>query len=605
MEDSGKFFEGIPKIFEDPRTRTQYCRGELLGSGTFGKFYLFTNLRTKEKCSGKVIIKSRLNYELNKINEEINIQMSLRHPNILRMFGYFDCSTYVCMTMELCDDTLKGVLERLEVLDEISSRFVIREIACGISYLHGKQLIHRDIKPDNIFLTKDINVKIGDFGIAIKHVDKAKKIEKACGTPEYLAPESLDGSGYTFGVDVWALGVTLYKMVVGHLPFDYTIGYELYEKIKNCDYHISSRVPLHTEDIVRILLTRDPDSRPAIDDVLKHDYLNPKRISKFHSRRYIYAIPFIKINSQKDLHGYNSMSRTKSENIPKKDCQLDPSHRIEDMFLKKFNINSSYGNKSIPYEKDELDVEEQSNYLLKDLHVRISALIDSSTPKELLPPFQIANALSSGNRSKYFVSRWINLSEDYGFAYKLSDSSVGVLYRDNTRLTADRTMKNFQYIDESSMREYFEYDKCPTGLDKKLKLLGYFKIYMDMGSLINLSLEGQEIGIVDDEIPILLKWKKHDGYICFLLSNGILQVDFFDSNTKVIVSTSTNSISFIDEDNRLKTYSIRKLYLIGLEEVMKKKIPYVKKVIEDWRSHKRKHKEDDSVVLAKKSNNSK
>uniref|UniRef100_A0A0N5BIZ1 Polo kinase n=1 Tax=Strongyloides papillosus TaxID=174720 RepID=A0A0N5BIZ1_STREA len=520
--------EEVPEIILDRRTRTQYHRGELLRIGSFGRYYLFTNLKTREKCVGKIIVKSGLNGMLNKVHQERNIHMSLEHPNILSMFCYIRCSTYICMTLELWDNTLGCVLERLKVLDEPSCRFVVREVACGISYLHENRIIHRDIKPANIFLTKDMDVKIGGFGVSTYHRDPTERMMERSGTCTYFAPESIDNSGYSFGVDVWALGVTLYKLSAGCYPFDDKDMFGLYEKIKSCDYDISSKVSVHTRDMIRILLDRDPDSRPAIDDVLKHDYLNPQSISKAHLIRYIYTAPFTKITNQKDLHRYNSMPHTRNKNIPKKDCKLDPSYRIEEIFQKGFNIDSSSGNKNILPRKDELNVEEQSNYLLKDLHTKISTLVGSSTPKEVSAPFRIADALSSCNRPKYFVSRWINLSEMYGFAYQLTDSSVGVLYRDNTRLTVDCPMENFQYIDESSVREYFEYDSCPRKLDKKLKLLRYFVNFMEMDSLANPPVEERKIGIVDGGIPILLKWKKHDGFICFLLSNGILQVTFFD-----------------------------------------------------------------------------
>uniref|UniRef100_A0A0K0G290 polo kinase n=1 Tax=Strongyloides venezuelensis TaxID=75913 RepID=A0A0K0G290_STRVS len=601
MKSYDKDSEEVPEIIFDHKTGTRYCRGKLLRYGSFRRYYQFTNLKTGEKCVGKVIVKSKLNGMLEKIREEKGIHMCLEHPNILRMFHYFCSSTYVYITLELWDNTLGCVLERLKILDEPSCRFVVREVARGISYLHEEQLIHRDIKPANIFLTMGMDVKIGDFGTTIRNNNIAEKIKKACGTPEYLAPESLDGSGYSFGVDVWALGVTLYTMAVGDVPFVYTTERELYEKIKRCEYHIPLKVPVHTSDMIRILLDRNPDSRPGIENVLKHDYLNPETISKSHFLRYIHGVPFVKIGNHIRPHEYNVMAFTKNKNIPVKDWKLDSSHRIEEIFQKEFNTNNNYGNKNIPPKKGELNVEEESNYLLKDLYFRISILVGSSGPKELLPPFQIGNGLSNGNRSKYFVSRWMILNEKNGFVYQLSDSSVGVVYRDNTRLIVDCTMKNFQYIDERNVREYFEYYKSPSKLDKKLNLLGYFNNHMEMNSLFNPPMEEQDIGIVDGGIPVLLKWKKYDGFICFLLSNGILQVSFFDSPGKFIVSGPTESISIIGEDNRLETYSIKKLSLIGLDEVLKKRILFVLKVIEDWTPLKRKHGcDNDDVVPAKK-----
>uniref|UniRef100_A0A0K0G281 Serine/threonine-protein kinase polo (inferred by orthology to a D. melanogaster protein) n=1 Tax=Strongyloides venezuelensis TaxID=75913 RepID=A0A0K0G281_STRVS len=288
MEDYEELIKGLPKIIQDPRTGTRYNRGELLGRCGFGKCYLFTDLETWKKYAGKGTIKRTLNWKLSMVYILRNkYSISLKHPNILRMLRYFYCSTYLCMTLELCDNTLQSVLDRLKVLDEPSCRFFIREVACGISYLHGKQLIHRDINPDNIFLTKDIDVKIGDFGIAIKHENSAEKIMEVCETITFLAPESIDGSGYSFGVDVWALGVTLYVLVVGNIPFYDMFDPGIYEKIKSCDYYIPRTVPTYTGDMIKSLFTRDPDCRPTINDILKRGYLSSESISKYHLSGYI------------------------------------------------------------------------------------------------------------------------------------------------------------------------------------------------------------------------------------------------------------------------------------------------------------------------------
>uniref|UniRef100_A0A0K0FV71 Polo kinase n=1 Tax=Strongyloides venezuelensis TaxID=75913 RepID=A0A0K0FV71_STRVS len=604
IEDYENFSEEVPKIINDGITGVRYSRGEFLGSGNIGNFYLFTHVKTKEKCVGKVIMKNKLDGNLDEIYRETSIQMNLKHSNILRMFRYFGCPTCICMTLELWDDTLECVLKRLKVLNEDSCRFVAREVACGISYLHEQRIIHRGIKPENIFLTKDMDIKIGNFGNATYHRDSTERVMKPYGALMYFAPEYLDGSKYSFGVDVWALGITLYEMIIGHVPFDDLFYFMIWNKIKRCDYIIPSVVPVHTEGMIRTLLTRDPNNRPTIDYILTYDYLNSESISKEHLRGYISGQSFSNTTSQEDPHEFNIISHTRNKNIPMKDCKLGPSRKIEDIFQKEFNIDSNYGNKNVLPKKGEFNIEEQSNYLLKYLHNTVSTLVGSSTLNKVLSPFQIADALTSSNRSKYSVSMWMNLSEDYGLAYQLCDSSVGVLYRDNTRLIVDDSMKNFQYIDERSVREYFEYDRCPNELDKKLKSLGHIKNYMETDSLPNRPVKEKEIGIVDGGIPVLLKWKKDSESICFLLSNGVLQINFFDNHTKIIVSASTESISIIGENNRLKTYSIKKLSLIGLDKVMKKRVLYIMKVIEGWISLKRKHEGDNNdVVPAKKSNN--
>uniref|UniRef100_A0A0N5BJI9 Polo kinase n=1 Tax=Strongyloides papillosus TaxID=174720 RepID=A0A0N5BJI9_STREA len=468
-EDCEDSFVEAPKVIQDRITETQYSRGELLGSGYSGNCYLFTDLETKRKYAGKIMIKmikNRLNYKLDKINEITSIQMSLRHPNILRMFRYFDCSTYVCTTMELCDSTLKSVLERLGVLDEQSCRYVVREVACGISYLHENRVIHRGIEPNNIFFTKDMDVKIGDFELAIKHEDPVKKISDSYGKITYLAPESIDGSGYSFGVDVWALGVTLYKMVVGHVPFDYMTCYkQLDKKVKSCDYHIPSTVPTNTEDMIKSLLTRDPDNRPAIDDILKLEYLSSESISKHHLRGYILGEPSTNINNQENSNEYNAMPLSRNKSIPKEDCKLNLKSGIEDIFHKGFRLvsrcssfeeqlsmapqyDSSHEDENIPGKEFNLDIEKESKFILEELDKSLGAFfccgqgIISSSEMD-------SYALTRFRRPKYFITRWVDFNEKYDLGYQLSDSSVGVIFKDNSCLVTDGAMKNFQYVDKN------------------------------------------------------------------------------------------------------------------------------------------------------------
>uniref|UniRef100_A0A0K0F1X0 Serine/threonine-protein kinase PLK n=1 Tax=Strongyloides venezuelensis TaxID=75913 RepID=A0A0K0F1X0_STRVS len=618
MDAHGNLSEEIPKIIKDPTTRTQYSKEELLGSGGFGKCYLFTDLSTRKKYAGKVIMKSRLKGNLNMAHEEISIHINLRHPNILRMFRFFFLPTFACMILELCDGTLKNVLKRLEILDEPSCRFVLREVARGISYLHEERIIHRDIKLDNIFFTKDMDIKIGDFGIAIKCVDSTIKIMKACGTAKYFAPETLNGSGYSFGVDVWALGITLYKMTVGHYPFDCKDEHILYTMIMRHDYNIPSTVSAHTKEAIRILLIHDPDSRPAIDDVLKTDYLSSGSISKDHLREYISGRPSSNTTAQKNSRKFYAMPFGRRENIPKEDCKLNDNHGIENIFQKGFRIrrrysksrivgslefNSTPRNENISEKDLKIDIEGKSTFAFKGIRIFVKLLFENGL-KRISCSEMDRNALFCSSRSKYSISRWVDFSKKYGLGYQLSDSSVGVNFKDNTRLVVDSTMKNFLYINKDGTRKYFEYGKCPTKLDKKLKLLKYFKRYMERNLLDKSPVEEQRnIKIFDKGIPILLKWKRDDKCICFLLFNGVFQINFLEDHTKVIITVPTKSISIIDKDNKLKTYNHRVLINGGMDEFMEKKMSCIKKVVDNWTLSKRKHENDDDVVPGKKLNN--
>uniref|UniRef100_A0A0K0G282 Polo kinase n=1 Tax=Strongyloides venezuelensis TaxID=75913 RepID=A0A0K0G282_STRVS len=187
------------------------------------------------------------------------------------------------------------------------------------------------------------------------------------------------------------------------------------------------------------------------------------------------------------------MSVRRSGNISKKDSKLDPKHGIEDIFQKGFRLVGIYGfrgytwmvfkyvnsheNENIPEKEFKLDIEKKSNFILEEVHKTFNFLsyfgpkIESSSEID-------SCALSRFDRPKHFVSRWIDFNVKYGLGYQLFDSSVGVHFKDNSRLVVDGGMKKYQYIYKNGKREYFEYDKCPKMLVKRFKLLGYFKNFM-------------------------------------------------------------------------------------------------------------------------------
>uniref|UniRef100_A0A0K0G278 Serine/threonine-protein kinase polo (inferred by orthology to a D. melanogaster protein) n=1 Tax=Strongyloides venezuelensis TaxID=75913 RepID=A0A0K0G278_STRVS len=186
------------------------------------------------------------------------------------------------------------------------------------------------------FLTKiGMDVKIGDFGVGIKHENSVEKIMEACGTFTYLSPESLDGSGYSFGVDVWGLGVTLYVMVVGRDPFGNRINFLFYNRTLLCAYNIPSTVPLHTGDMIKSLFTCDPDCRPTIDDILKRDYLSSGSFLKGHLHKYVCGISLSNITEGFGFVGTGGYrvctlmtfkcddDSHENENIPEKEFKVD------------------------------------------------------------------------------------------------------------------------------------------------------------------------------------------------------------------------------------------------------------------------------------------
>uniref|UniRef100_A0A0N5C4V2 Polo kinase n=1 Tax=Strongyloides papillosus TaxID=174720 RepID=A0A0N5C4V2_STREA len=366
--------------------------------------------------------------------------------------------------------------------------------------------------------------------------------------------------------------------------------------------------------MIKTLLTPDPNKRPEINDVLKHDYLSSENISKDHLLEYISKKPLANASSQKDPHESNVMPLSRNGNIPREDCKLDATNKAENIFQKgfrlgpcdigarivrKYHFDHTLGNSNTPEKELKLDIERKSNFILERVETTLCFLADCE-PKRIPSSEMSSIAPSPHVRSRHFVSKWVDLKRMFGFGYQLSDSSIGAFFNDGSHLVADCNMKNFQYVDKNGVREYFEYDRCPTRLDHKLKQYKRFKGYLENGSSTDSPVEEKEIKVVDGGIPILLKWKRDDNCICFLLFNGVLQVNFFEDDTKFIVSLPTKSISIIDKDNKLKNYCCDMLAAHGWDEFLEEKMSRVKRIVEKWLPHKRKHEDDDNSVPRKK-----
>lgn len=147
----------------------------------------------------------------------------------------------------------------------------------GLKFLHSNRVIHRDMKLGNLFLNEKMEIKIGDFGLATKLEFEGEKKRTICGTPNYIAPEVLDGKvGHSFEVDIWSLGVIIYTLLIGKPPFETPDVKTTYLKIKKNQYQFPDHVPISDSGraLIQKILNLDPLRRPNLDDISAHPFMN-------------------------------------------------------------------------------------------------------------------------------------------------------------------------------------------------------------------------------------------------------------------------------------------------------------------------------------------
>ena len=247
-----------------------------LGSGTFGSVY---KGRVIDPVGNKieVAIKTFNNRNFRDTEIEAKLMQELDHPNIVKVIKTGNSKTYgFYLAMELCETTLKGYLEKhqLKKFREEDAGPLFRDICEGIKYLQSKGILHRDLKMDNIMITKSLMIKIGDFGLA--KLLEGDITSTTCGSPHIMAPEIFRKDSYGMESDIWSLGVLLFGMVTGEECLYRVNKMEYERRILNFtavpfkpEWPLSPKV----KNLIEGMLQPDPKKRLTVDEILAHPWL--------------------------------------------------------------------------------------------------------------------------------------------------------------------------------------------------------------------------------------------------------------------------------------------------------------------------------------------
>ncbi|CAH8848001.1 unnamed protein product [Trichobilharzia szidati] len=237
---------------------------KVLGKGTFGKVILCQENETGHFYAMKILKKSVLieKEEVVHTMTENRVLQQCKHPFMTALRYSFTTPNCLCFVMEYVNGgELFFHLQRDRIFSEERAKFYGAEITLALGYLHNQNVVYRDLKLENLLLDKDGHIKIADFGLCKEDMYYGASTKTFCGTPEYLAPEVLLDSDYGRSVDWWGLGVVMYEMMCGRLPF-YSSDHEvLFELILQENVSFPPHLTQPAQDILSRLLIKDPTSR--------------------------------------------------------------------------------------------------------------------------------------------------------------------------------------------------------------------------------------------------------------------------------------------------------------------------------------------------------
>ena len=474
-------------------TRT-YRRGKLLGKGGFARCYLFTDLETNENFAGKVVQKSSLKRSRarEKLMAEIKIHRSLNHPHVVRFLRHFEDANNHYMVMELCpNQTLMEMVKRRKRLSEPEVRYFLLQMVLALEYLHGHNIIHRDLKLGNLFLSQHMRIRIGDFGLSTQVNEQGQKKTTICGTPNYIAPEVLKGAkvctkssvpspsgvslvlgidltmvwlasnnslqqgGHSFEVDIWSLGCIVYTLLVGKPPFQTDDVKKTYQAIRQIHYSFpsSSNVSLQARTMVAQLLTKDPAKRLTLSAIKAHPFMAGyiNRIPRHIPDWLRYAAPTI-VNGEMDLR---SKSQTSARAQHSDRARPAPKASRAFQALQHRDVNSpritskpashrtsSKSTFSKESSKAIRSSEPKSQRHHGDtglLHVHYNLKKSLNSParrrmrldEEVVPaPNNVGEVAEPG----IWVTKWVDYTAKYGLGFLTCNGSVGIYFNDSSKI---------------------------------------------------------------------------------------------------------------------------------------------------------------------------
>ncbi|XP_074650005.1 serine/threonine-protein kinase PLK4-like [Tubulanus polymorphus] len=256
----------------------------LLGKGGFACVYRARSITTGQEVAIKMIDKKLMHAAcmVDRVKKEVEIHSRLKHPTILELYSYFEDANYVYLVLEICHngELYRYLKQHCKILSEDEARHFLRHIVDGLLYLHSHRILHRDLTLANLLLTKDMEVKIADFGLATQLEVPDEKHFTMCGTPNYISPEIAMRTAHGLEADVWSLGCMLYTFLVGRPPFDTMAVKSTLNKVISAKFDIPHHLSTDAKHLIQSLLKKNPKERLSLKEILDHPFMTGSHISQ-------------------------------------------------------------------------------------------------------------------------------------------------------------------------------------------------------------------------------------------------------------------------------------------------------------------------------------
>ncbi|CAH1164893.1 unnamed protein product [Phyllotreta striolata] len=263
------------RIAKNPIRVGFYDIERTIGKGNFAVVKLAKHRITKTEVAIKIIDKSQLDAgNLQKVYREVDIMKRLDHPHIIKLYQVMETKNMIYLVSEYASQgEIFDYIARYGRMSEDQSRSKFWQIISAVEYCHNRNIVHRDLKAENLLLDSNNNIKIADFGFS-NYYTVGGQLSTWCGSPPYAAPEVFEGKKYVGPeIDIWSLGVVLYVLVCGALPFDGCSLQALRDRVLSGRFRIPYFMSSDCESLIRKMLVLEPNKRYSIPQIKKHRWM--------------------------------------------------------------------------------------------------------------------------------------------------------------------------------------------------------------------------------------------------------------------------------------------------------------------------------------------